>query len=403
MNKLKADYKAIIKSRKKVIWFSIICTLLLLMVCYLADNLKYSVLSGPSVGQRIEQFREITGLSNDGVPEEYVFINVAYDKELVPIADEYGLPMGEMDITDRCKLASFLSQLQDAHRYVMMDVLLSGDYISDSDSLLIDAIIKADRISISRSSTSNLLDERLNEKAGYIDYSTDISETNFVKFQFLQNGSPTMPYMAYESIYGPDSVKAFGPFYWRNGHLNWNTLTLRFPIKLWNTSTGNTDNGDAINLQEKKILNLGADILDLELDIPSLVKDRVVVIGDFTEEDIHDTYLGKIAGPVINVNALEALKNNELEIPWSLIEFLFVFYVIVTYLTVRRPVSTHKILSLLHINKPIVRYLLSFIGYSFLFSVVGGAIYLICGRDINIIIPSVWFTFLRGYTNTFAS
>lgn len=401
MKGLNAKYKAIVKSQKKALWFSAISAILLVVVCYFVDNLKYSILSGPSVGQRIEQFKEVTGIAKDSIPEDYVFINIAYDRELVPVLDEFGFPQGEIDITDRNKLASFFDQLKDKHKYVLLDILISDNYKSEADSALIASLLQTDRVSISQSRTAYLIDDSLAKKAGFTDYSTDIFETNFVKYQFLNDGEPTMPYMAYQSIAPRKEIHSFGPIYWSNGHLYWNSLTLRFPIKLWNNSTVN-ENTD-IAWQEKRILNLGADVLDMDIDIPSLVKDKIVVIGDFTEDDIHDTYLGKIAGPVININALEALRNNEAEIPWTLIFFLLLLYTAVGYITLRRPLSADSILRRLHIDTPIIKYILSFIGYSFLFSLVSGGIYLLCGIDINVILPSVWFTFLKGYTNTFAS
>lgn len=402
MNKLNVKYQAIIKSRKKALWFSAINAILLLLVCYFADNLKYSVLSGPSIGQRIEQFREVAGFAKDSIPEDYVFINIAYDRELIPVLDEYGLPQGDIDITDRKKLTAFLQQLDDAHKFILMDVLLSDKYKSEADSALVQTLLNTDRISVSRSNTAGLIDERLNEKAGYTDYSTDIYETNFVKYEFINEGKPTMPYMAFVATEEYHPVYSLGPIHWSNWHFYWNSLTLRFPIKLWDSHTAG-DNGCATDWQEKKILNLGADILDMGIDIPTLVKDKIVVIGDFSEDDIHDTYLGKIAGPVININALEALRNNELEIPWTLIIFLLSLYCAVCYQTIRQPISTNKLLKKLHLDNKFFRYILSFIGYSFLFAVISGSIYLVCGIDINILIPSLWFTFMRGYTNTFAS
>lgn len=165
MNKLITKYRAIVKSRRKSLWSSAITAFLLLLVCYFADNLSYSILNGPSVGQRIEQFKELAGLTSDEVPSEYIFINVAYDKELVPLYDEYGLPKGEIDITNRTRLANFISQLDDSHRYIMMDVLLSNDYHSESDSLLLSSIAKTDRISVARSSTTELLDTSLIEQS----------------------------------------------------------------------------------------------------------------------------------------------------------------------------------------------------------------------------------------------
>lgn len=401
MNGLNAKYKAIIRSRRKALWFSAITAILLMLICYFADNLKYSVLSGPSVGQRIEQFKEVAGIAKDIVPDDYVFINIAYDRELVPILDEFGFPQGEIDITDRHKLATFLNKLGNTHKYILLDVLVSDRYESKADSVLIESLLKTDRISISRSNTTDLIDDRLKEKAGFTDYSTDIFETNFVKYQFLNEGKPTMPFMAYQSIEPRNEIQSFGPIYWHNGHLYWNSLTLRFPIKLWNNST--VSGNEEIVWQEKRILNLGADVLDMGIDIPTLVKDKIVVIGDFTEDDIHDTYLGKIAGPVININALEALRNNESDIPWSLVFFLLFLYTVIGYITIRCPFSADSILKRLHLDVPVVRYVLSFIGYSFLFSLISGVIYLTCGIDIIVILPSVWFTCLKVYTNTFAS
>lgn len=398
MNRITKFYNRIISSWKNTFKFSIINALLLLSVCYFADNLRYSILAGPSVGQRIEQFREVVGLAEDTLLEDYVLVNIAYDRQLVPIYDEYGFSKGVIDITDREKLVDFLNQLNNNHRYVLFDVLLSNKYQSENDSLLTASLLATERISISRSATTDLIDERLNEIAGYTDYSTHISETNFVKYEFVKEGKPTMPLMAFQSLEPLSSVYSFGPIYWSNWHFYWNSLTLRFPIKLWDSYIYRGENY-LTNLQEKRILNLGADILEIEVDIPSLVKDKIVVIGDFTENDIHDTYIGKIAGPVININALKSLQNNELEIPWSLIFFLTVFYVMISYLMLRSPLSTNRILDKLHINKTSVKYILSFIGYSFLFTMVSGAIYLICKIDINVLIPTIWFTFLRGLTN----
>ncbi len=402
MNIFKSKYNRIIESRKNTFWFSFINVMLLLFICYFTDNHKYSILSGPSVGQRIEQFKAASGIGNEPILEEYVFVNIAYDRQLVPIYDEYGFSKGVIDITDREKLILFLNQLNNNHKYVLMDILLSDKYQSEYDSLLTTSLLNTERISISRSSTTDLIDERLYIKAGYTDYSTDISESNFVKYEFIKDEEATMPLMAFQALEPNSYVHSFGPIYWANWHFYWNSLTLRFPIKLWDSYIQNA-NTNIENLQEKRILNLGTDILDMGVDIPWLVKDKIVVIGDFTENDIHDTYLGKIAGPVININALEALRNNELEIPWSLIFFLMTFYVMISYLMLRSSISTNRILDKLHLNRTSVKYVLSFIGYSFIFTMVSGSIYLICGIDINVLIPTIWFTFLRGLTNKLAA
>lgn len=392
MKKPSAKYKAVLGSRRKSLWFSLITSMLLLLVCYFTDNIGYSILSGPSVGQRIEQFREFLGIAEDKVPEDYVFINIAYDRELVSVYDEYDLPKGEIDITNREKLNQFISEAS-GYRYMMVDVLLSDAYRSENDSLLIKTIENKKNIAIARSETSDLISYGLLPKAGYTDYSTDILETNFVKYEFSRHREPTMPLKAYREITGKDGYKSFGPFHFHNRRLSWKSLVLRFPTKLWNESVDGSD-----MLKEKILLNLGSDILDTGMDINGLVKDKIVVIGDFTEDDIHDTYIGKIAGPIINMNALEALLRNELEIPWTLVLFLFVVYTVIIYCIIRNVTVINSLFK--RIKNAILRYLLSFVGISFSLSIMAAIIYLSCGCDINILIPSLWFTFLGGITKT---
>ncbi len=398
MNILNAKYQAIINSRKKAFWFSAINAILLLLVCYFADNLKYSILSEPSIGQRIEQFREFTGLSKDVIPDDVVFINIAYDRELVPVYDEYGLPKGNIDITNRSYLNRFLSEAED-YRHILLDVLISKDFQSESDSLLVATIQSKKDISIALSENTELIDSTLLKIAGYTDYSTVILETNFVKYEFTKGNQATMPLKAYRELTGDVGFKSYGPFHFHNGRFSWKCLTLRFPTKLWIGSRHNDENS---MLEEKIILNLGSDILDTGLDIKKLIKDKIVIIGDFTEDDIHDTYLGKIAGPVINLNALEALFRNELAIPWSLVAFLFMIYAAVSYMIVRRVsfAFVTKIVSKYSRRSLFTRYLISFIGISALLTGMAIVIYLISGCDINIIIPSLWFTILRGFTNS---
>lgn len=386
------------ESRLRDLGWSVLNAIVILLVCYLTDNWSLSVLTGPSTGQRIEQFREYTGLAKEPETDEYFFVNIAYDKELVPVYDEYDFPKGEIDVTNRERLNDFLSQLDDSHKYVIFDVLLSKDFASTNDSALIETILNTDRIVVAHSEKATFPDNRLLEKSGFTDYSTNILETNFVKYEFLKNDSNTIASKAYRDLTNGVQVNKLGPFYFKNGHLQWKAMTLRFPIKLWDSSLGKHKKFE-YSFNEDKIYNLGSEILDLDMNVPELVKDKIVVIGDFTEDDIHDTYTGKIAGPVINVNALEALLNNELEIPWWLIGTLFGLYTVITYFLLRN-IQIFNILKRLKLDKPFIRTLISFIGFSAFFGLVAGIIYISSGNDINVLIPAVWFTFLRWLINT---
>lgn len=140
--------------------------------------------------------------------------------------------------------------------------------------------------------------------------------------------------------------------------------------------------------------NMGSDLLDIDVDAGVLAKDKLVVIGDFEENDMHDTYLGKIAGPIINLNAYYALVNDDLSIPWWEIVFLILFYAVISYFIFRRISVMATIPFLKKIKSGFARFLLSYVGISTLLLAVAVAMYLLFGLDMNVFIPSIYFTLL---------
>ena len=58
-----------------------------------------------------------------------MFVNVAYDKEFVEATDEYGLPVGQTQITDRQKLLQLLQELKRRNDY---KYILSGKLAKES-------------------------------------------------------------------------------------------------------------------------------------------------------------------------------------------------------------------------------------------------------------------------------
>ena len=58
------------------------------------------------------------------VPDDVLFINISYDKELVPVYDEYEMPMGNIDVTDREKLWKLLcaAERNGSYKYILLDI-----------------------------------------------------------------------------------------------------------------------------------------------------------------------------------------------------------------------------------------------------------------------------------------
>ncbi len=379
--------RSIIKRNAKALNISIFNALALLLLCYFFDNLPYSFLGGATLGQHFEQIKEYLKPSNEELPSDLLLINIAYDRELVDVTDEFGLPKGNIDITDRTKLYDFIGGMKDSeYKYVVLDVAFSDEYKTEQDSALFNLIVNMENIVVAKGEEVALADSSLLNVARYCDYSIHISESNFVKYEYIRNGEPTLPYQIYQDLYGK-SISSIGGFYFFNGRLATKSIVLRHPIKLWNRTSILSETSDWAQLQ---YFNLGSDVLGMGLDIPSLVRNKIVVIGDFCENDMHDTYLGKIAGPVINLNAYYALVNDDLSIPYVEIIFLFVLYFAIS-MFILKDVNVFRYLPFT-VKSKTMGFICSFIGLSFVLTVIALIWYILFGLDVNILIPSIYFS-----------
>lgn len=379
----------ILKRNSKALIISLINAIAVFLLCYFIDNMPYSFVGDATVGQHFEQIKQIINPTPDDIPTDLLLINVAYDRELVNVTDEFGLPKGNIDITDRTKLLDFLSQIKNAdYKYIILDVIFSKEYQTARDSALFNLIREMDNIVISKSENFELADSILIDKARYSDYSTHISESNFVKYEFIRNGEPTIPYQVYQDYY-KDSISSFAGFYFFNGRLANKSVILRFPITVENKVVPQSDSDGIGHL---KYYNLGSDIMDMEVDIPLLAKNKIVVIGDFCENDIHGTYLGKISGPIINVNAFYALVNDNLSIPFLEIVFLLILYFTISMFFLKEVEIKRYIPVVKKVNSKTLSFIFSFIGLSFVLTLIGLICYILFGLDINILIPSLYFS-----------
>lgn len=136
--------------------------------------------------------------------------------------------------------------------------------------------------------------------------------------------------------------------------------------------------------------------MDTDIDLNMLFKDKIILIGDVCENDIHDTYLGKVAGPVINLNAYYALANDDLSIAYAEIILLFLIYFGISFSIIKRYTILNLIPYFKRFKSKTFLFFLSFLSLSILFSVIGVFGYIIMGMEVNILVPSLYFT-LFGY------
>lgn len=252
-----------------------------------------------------------------------LLVNISNDKELVVVRERL-LPKGEVAITDRAKLAQFLLKLNNNHKYVFCDIIFDGKLRSPNDSLLQLAFNKTERIIIPAPTLNDsTTPPKFDVKTGTSHYITSLESNRFMKYTFSDgNFEKSVPLEMYKDIYDNDIIKrGFG--YFSDDKLCLNSIVLNYkirPIKKYNEVTNNL-----------QILELGADILDGGQDegqFEQLVKDKIILIGDFEDRDQHRTVYGEMPGVLISYNAFLALRDTDHILPLSLIIILICVYLI---------------------------------------------------------------------------
>ncbi len=248
--------------------------------------------------------------NNDGtIPDDYLLINIGYDRMLTDISDEMGVPAGNIDITDRFKLNRLLEVLADDPGYkgIILDIAFDDALETESDSALFTRINSMPRILVSQEGSR--IDSA---KMAMSSYAVSMLESNMVKFPFVHKGEESLV-TKYKRMYSGGTKDS-----WRNMDC------MILPLDI-HPSGSYDDSG------EKYFYNLGTDLLDVydENDIRELARDKTIIIGDFTVSDFHDTYQGSMAGPYILLNALEVLRHEKNRVGYWSLALSFVVYMLI--------------------------------------------------------------------------
>ncbi len=402
-------------------------TIVMLVLCYIYDNIPHSLLGSANVAQRYEIAKTLITGANDKVPDNVLLVNIAYDRELVEYYynEQPDFAAGKVAIADRDKLYEFFTQLSEnpTYIYIMCDVRFEPNRTRPGmDDTLYNAIANTPRLVIPMHQGEEPADERLRSKAGYCDYAVNFVESNFVKYEFLKNGHPSMPLKAYNEITGKDIARR-GLLYTSDSHLCRKCVELKFPVRIYSDGTAFTDNinikdkSGKVNATRRIYYNLGSDILDIGLNLAKKAKDKIIVIGDFSGGDNHSTYLGALPGAVINYNALCALIEGDHIISYTEIALLFTLYLLITIYILRgRSVFqtfvpyklrigimrrmlakdfTTRVLKMLR-PKGAAMILWSFAGIGMFLCIVSVLCYIFTGVIIYLFIPTLVFTLLKN-------
>ena len=381
------------KTNVKRLTLAVLLSIVVILTSYFVGNTSYPMAGEKAALVKLNNWKSYLNLTHDSVPDDVLLLNVSYDKTMTPYQEE-GLELGQIPITDRRKLLDFLTKARQAdnYKYIMMDVILERGIETAFDSALFHTIASMPRIVIPVHSDAPLQDSILYAKAANADYNITHDETNFTRFQFLNDGVPSMPLKMYEAQTG-NTIEKHGPFYTCDGHLCSSAITLKLPIKISGTYLEKGEG--ATNMRERSYLYLGADVLSVDSIVPvaEQIRDKIVVIGDFNN-DVHRTYLGFQPGSVICLNAYYALQRGEHRVNYLFTLFLFFVYTGIAMLMLNgRSIDSF-------FKNPWLKAMASFFALTVVFTIISMVVYALpVGIVYNPVMPTTIFATFGIFIN----
>jgi len=267
----------------------------------------------------------ILGMENKPAPEDYIFVNCCYDNMLTDKLDEEGFSFGNQPITDRKKLALFFDRLNkrtDSYKYLVCDIFFKDS--SSFDSLLYSKLKDLKKFIVPyHLSESGTIDEPIfNVNRGLADYR--LIQYVFMKYPLVSNDSlKSLPLRMYEDLSGNKFEKK-GMFSYLGGKPVFSTIIIDFKLRYYELLDRNAD-------RMYNLVNLGDLIRMTDSAFYKSVNNKIILIGDYYERDIHQTLFGKMSGTLILLNIYLSLLNQENIISFGLLFLLFIGYFAISF------------------------------------------------------------------------
>lgn len=328
------------------------------------------------------------------VEQDELYINVAYDKELVPIYDCFGMPKGVSDITDRDKLLQLLTALKETnqYKYILLDVRFEKGYSTENDSALFTTIRDMPRIVVSHHLNMEMADSSIIGKTSISDYTADIDLSQFTRFELIQEGQISTPLRIFQDITGK-KAETFGNFLLIDRNLYELKPFIQFS-SLFNSKL-NEDGS-------YKYYEMGVDILETMSaeDFGTLSKDKFVVIGNLVD-DMHDTYIGQQPGSYILMSTTKSLlQGRPIESPLGVLAMAVIYFLLICALFGTKPMWQY-IPVIKNVKNGAFQFVLSFMQYSIILLICTTVMYMVCGKVYNTLIPTVYFSAVSTIVENF--
>ena len=376
--------------------FSAVTALLIIVISYYQDCCPYPLFDSLDRYSWIHHI--IYKNIDEPLPNDVLLVSTSNDQELVKTTQ------GNASIADRGKLAAFLQIADSCRNYklILYDILFESEYVSENDSLLgtilsrLPNLIIVRDVDIKGRRSSLQFEKQLIDKTAFNSYYYPFFNANFSRYQFIQEGRASVALKMHELL---DSQTIHKHSLWSSWH---GRLVKASPIINLSNNMRSIERDGSFSITN---CNIGKDYLESVSDdtLGMLMQNKIIVIGDF-DNDVHDTYVGKVPGSLIALAAYEYLKSGKHLITFEYLLFILYFgmcFLIVsdTYLRLREKLQEKlcgKLYNIFHNNR-IILLIISFITYSLILSLISSLIYCLFNHvAISVIVPSIVFTILSN-------
>lgn len=372
----------------RIVGFAVLITILLQIADYFLSNFTYPLFDSLD----IILIKDFITKKGDSPDKDFVYFNVGFDKELIPVRDEFGDTIGETPITDRKLLSDFLKLLKDSdYKYIFLDIRFEDGTQSQNDSLLFTVMDSLERLSYStHRNEESLIHAPLNRKGAYSDFRGHYKD-GFTRYEFLQEGKESSALRMYSTLNGHKMSKR-GLLYFNDNELAYNMLFIPF-------YRNDTQELGESGLEKYYYLGYELKKDSLLTEIINDIQGKIVVIGDF-ENDKHSTYMGDIPGPLLTVRAYQMLEKTGAKFSWWCFGLTSLIYFLILYFLFVNVNLNDKICKILKVKSRFLIYLISLIGWSVILLVVKIVLYALFHLVFTAWLPALVFSslsFINSY------
>lgn len=390
----RAKLKAILHDTH--VWWSLGIAIAILCLCYLFNNIAYSPLLSTTKYSILEPFYRATHNTSADL-EDAVFVNVSYDKMLITDTVEVPDTNRKRAVTDRKRLLDFLKKVENTnYRYLFIDIRFEQNECSHYDSALTEQLLKMRDVAIAKhwDMGSNhpypMTDSRMEPLGFYCDFDDSRSNAGFYKYRYLQNGGNSIALEMYRHETAR-SITRHGSLYFDGCKLCQNARFLTI-----HTSMENECQDD----YEQNYWHLPELLFDSLCwnSFRDDVSGKYLIVGDM-KEDMHDTYAHAQPGAYLHYLGFKSLTNGKHIVRWWYVLLLLLVYFFISYTTLQglRKENTRWHPLQWIAQRPLLHFLCSLLGYTFILSLLSTLLYLLFDIAYNVMIPSFCFALISHY------